>query len=85
MDHPNVVASVLKVDEDTGKELILRLYEAVGESAEAVIEMPYWGWTWRTLLGPNEIQTLRVVPGADKILEVDLLEDSLTGIHHASK
>ncbi len=85
VDHPNVVASVLKLAEDNSKELVVRLYEAVGESAEVVIEMPHWGWRWRTLLGPNEIQTLRVTPGAEKTMEVNLLEEPLTVTHHANK
>lgn len=85
VDHPNVVASVLKLAEDSSQELVIRLYEAAGEDAETWIEMPHWGWRWKTLLGPNEIQTLRVTPGAEKTVEVDLLEEPLSGHPHASR
>jgi len=87
VDHPNVIASVLKCAEDvrTDREMVVRLYEAVGESAEVTIEMPHWGWRWKTLLGPNEIQTLKLTPGVEKALEVDLLEEPLSVIPHANR
>lgn len=76
VDHPRVVASVLKHHEEDPDCLVVRLYETTGQSAEAEIVFPWFKRSWKVSLDPCEIKTLKVNLKTDEIREVNLLEDA---------
>jgi alpha-mannosidase len=72
VDHPAVVVSVVKRDEDGTGAVVLRGYETAGRPADGVT-IRLFGREIRTDFGAHEIKTLLVRPDAEAV-EVDLLE-----------
>jgi alpha-mannosidase len=77
VDHPNVVASVLKQAED-GRGLVLRCVETSKEAVRAVVCLPAWKRVIEADFGPCEIKTFRIpLDPAEPVVEVNLLEEAL--------
>lgn len=83
VEPENVALVVVKRSEDM-PDLILRLYETAGESAECTVNLVRSGGSWTGEFGPNEIKTLRVSRSGDevRIVETDMLE-GLLKMHRA--
>ncbi len=71
LDHPTVMVSAFKQAED-GAGYILRLYESMGEKAQARIQIPRLNIDEVVSLSPFEIRTFRLMQG--KISPCPLLE-----------
>lgn len=71
---PNVVVTSLKKAEKTD-EYIIRFYEYFGTKTEVIIDLPIFGKTIKTLIGPNEIKTFAVSSLPESVpYEVNFLE-----------
>jgi len=71
----NVALTVVKRSEDSA-DLILRLYETTGKTAECTVNMVTSSASWTGKLVPNEIKTLKVSATETELrfVETDMLE-----------
>jgi alpha-mannosidase len=78
VEPENLALVVVKRSEDS-PDLVLRLYETAGKTAECEIRLVKDGTSWSGKFGPNEIKTLRVSSsgGEVRIVETDMLEGLL--------
>jgi alpha-mannosidase len=77
IEPAHVVLGALKLAED-GDDLVVRVAEAIGRTAEARIVFPVWDREIAFRIGPFEIRTFRVPRNASSPpIEVDLLERPL--------
>ncbi|MCX8038529.1 MAG: alpha-mannosidase [Candidatus Sumerlaeia bacterium] len=79
VDAPNIVVSVIKQAEETGKadsseDLILRCYETCGRPAKATLDFRFIGKQWSGKFRPSEIKTLRLNAQTGAVREVSALE-----------
>ncbi|MFL5779116.1 MAG: glycoside hydrolase family 38 C-terminal domain-containing protein, partial [Chloroflexota bacterium] len=71
----NVVLGAVKLAEDPGGDLVVRLVETAGQACRAVVRMADWGREFSVQLGASEIRTFRVPAApAAAVVETDLLE-----------
>ena len=77
VDGGSVVVSALKLAEDGSGDVILRLFETAGKSAEASVKLLWLGREVQASFSPHEIRTFRIPKQAEKpVAETDLLEDA---------
>jgi alpha-mannosidase len=74
IDKPNILPAVMKKAEDND-DLILRFVEVHGESARALICLPFWNRAFEADFSPCEIKTFRLPQDRDEeVVETNLLE-----------
>lgn len=63
----------------SGKDLIIRLFEPTGKARETVLTIPFMGVRAKVRLDGFEIKTLRVSPKTRRVVETDLMERPMGG------
>jgi len=85
--QPDSVALTVVKRSENSPDLIMRLYETAGKSAECTVTVGTSGSSWTGKLAPNEIKTLKVSAGAARlpIVETDMLEGLVARVEDTSR
>ena len=69
----NIILTAMKQHEDS-EDIIVRIHEADGKSTAASVSIPSMHKSWKGMMKPYEIKTLRLPKGKEESYEIDFIE-----------